>query len=299
MQHFSGKRLSILLGTALLTACGGGGDAPAASGQISLGITDAPVDGATAVVVKFTAVELKPEDADAFSIDLTPAQSIDLLALAGGSSRTLLESHNVPAGRYQWVRLLIEAQQSQAGSYIDLASGQRFPLFVPSGSESGLKLIRGFTVAAGSISNFTIDFDLRKSVIAPPGQAPNYLLKPVLRMVDNLQVGTVAGTVAAALIPAGCSPLVYLFTGSAVVPDDLDAAPAPDLDPLVSVPVRLETVSGEYRYRAGFIEAGSYTASFTCNGIADTPDGEEALDFAGTQNLAVSANQTTTIDFAP
>jgi hypothetical protein len=78
----------------------------------------------------------------------------------------------VPAGRYQSIRLLIEAQQNQPSSYIDFASGARYPLYVPSGSESGLKLIRGFTVAAGSNSNFTIDFDLRKSVIAPPGQAP-------------------------------------------------------------------------------------------------------------------------------
>jgi len=301
MRYHDGRCLPGLLGSLFLAACGGtGGDsAPGTTGRISLGITDAPVDGATAVVVKFTAVELKPETGDAFTIELSPALSIDLLALAGGGSRTLLEPHDVPAGRYQWVRLLIEAQQNQPSSYIDLASGQRFPLFVPSGSESGLKLIRGFTVAAGSISNFTIDFDLRKSVIAPPGQAPNYLLKPVLRMVDNLQVGTVAGTVAAALVLADCSPLVYLFAGSAVVPDDLDGAPAPDVDPLASVPVRLDTASGEYRFRAGFLEVGSYTASFTCNGAADTPDGEEVLVFAGTQNVAVTANQTTSIAFAP
>jgi hypothetical protein len=301
MNSFSGKSLWIFLGAALLAGCGGGGDAggSAATGRLTLGVTDAPVDDATAVVVKFTAIELKPEDGNAFTIELSPAPSIDLLALAGGNSRTLLEAHTVPAGNYQWLRLLIEAQQNQPSSYIDLASGERFPLFVPSGSESGLKLIRGFTVAAGSTSNFTIDFDLRKSVVAPPGQAPNYLLKPVLRMVDNLQVGTISGTVAAALVPADCSPQVYVFTGAGVIPDDLDTAPAPDVDPLVSVPVTLDAASGEYRFRAGFIEAGDYTASFTCNGATDTPEGEEVLVFAGTQNLSVSTNQTTTIAFAP
>jgi hypothetical protein len=44
---------------------------------------------------------------------------------------------------------------------------------------------------------------------------------------------------------------------------------------------------------------GDYTASFTCNGAADTPEGEEVLVFAGTQNVTVTANQTTTIAFAP
>lgn len=301
MNRFSVKFLLAGVGAVLLAGCGGGdSDGPgAATGRISLGITDAPVDGATAVVVKFTAVELKPEDGDAFTINLTPSESVDLLALAGGGSRPLLVDHSVPSGRYQWVRLLIEAQQNQPSSYIDFANGARFPLFVPSGSESGLKLIRGFTVAAGSNSNFTIDFDLRKSVIAPPGQAPNYLLKPVLRMVDNLQVGAIAGTVAAALVTADCSPQVYVFTGAGVLPDDLDAALHPDVDPLVSAPVNLDAASGEYRFRVGFVEAGEYTASFTCDGANDTPEGEDVLAFTGTRNLTVNANQTTTIAFAP
>jgi len=301
MHKFSVKFTLIFIGACLLVGCGGwgGGSAEAPMGRISLGITDAPVDGATAVVVKFTAVELKPEDGDAFTINLTPAQSVDLLVLAGGGSRALLENYSVPAGHYQSIRLLIEAQQNQPSSYIDFASGERFPLFVPSGSESGLKLIRGFTVAAGSNSNFTIDFDLRKSVIAPPGQAPNYLLKPVLRMVDNLQVGAIAGKVDAALVTTGCSPQVYIFTGAGVVPDDLDPAAPPDVDPLVSVPVKLDTATGEYRFRAGFIEVGEYTASFTCDGAIDTPEGEEVLVFTGTRNLTVNTNQTTTIDFAP
>ena len=281
------------------TGCGGdGGSSEPAMGKLSLGVTDAPVDDATAVVVKFTAIELKPEGGSSFTIELSPAQSIELLALADGSSRALLEERSVPSGRYEWLRLLIEADANQPGSYIDLESGARYPLVVPSGSESGLKLNRGFTVAAGSISNFTIDFDLRKSVIAPPGQSPNYMLKPVLRMVDNLQVGTIAGTVEAALIPADCAPQVYIFTGAGVVPDDLDAAPAPDVDPLISVPVRLDPTSGEYRFRASFIEVGAYTASFTCDGDLETPEGEEPLVFAGNQNLTVSANQTTTISFA-
>jgi Domain of unknown function (DUF4382) len=299
MHTFSVKFPLIFIGACLLAGCGGGGGAETPMGRISLGITDAPVDGATAVVVKFTAVELKPEDGNAFTINLTPAQSVDLLVLAGGGSRALLENHSVPAGRYQSIRLLIEAQQNQPSSYIDFASGARYPLYVPSGSESGLKLIRGFTVAAGSNSNFTIDFDLRKSVIAPPGQAPNYLLKPVLRMVDNLQIGTIAGTVDSALITSGCSPQVYIFTGAGVVPDDLDPAANPDVDPLVSAPVTLDTATGQYRFRAGFIEVGEYTASFTCDGASDTSEGEEVLVFTGTQNVTVNTNQTTTIAIAP
>ncbi|MDF3019989.1 MAG: hypothetical protein K0Q92_1292 [Steroidobacteraceae bacterium] len=302
MKKFLFSCLCILLFAAaafLLPGCGGGGEnsTEPATGRLTLAITDAPVDDATAVVVKFTAIELKPEAGDAFTIDLSPAQSIDLLALAGGSSRALLQEREVPAGRYQWVRLLVETQENQPTSYIDLESGTRYPLVVPSGAESGLKLIRGFTVAAGSTSNFTIDFDLRKSVIAPPGQAPNYLLKPVLRMVDNLAVGAISGTVAPGLVVADCEPQIYLFTGAGTTPDDLDSTPAPDVDPLISVPAELDVASGEYRFRLSFVEVGAYTASFTCDGDLDSPEGEETLVFAGTQDVNVSASQTTVISF--
>jgi hypothetical protein len=288
------------LAAALVAGCGGGESAPdAATGRLSLAVTDAPVDSASAVVVRFTAVELKPEGREAITLTLDSPQSIDLLELAGGSSRALLSEREVPAGRYEWLRLIIEARQNENASYIDLQDGSRYPLFVPSGSESGLKLIRGFTVAQGSTSNFTIDFDLRKSVIAPPGQAPNYLLKPVLRLVDNLQVGNIAGVVSPELIGAACTPQVYVFSGAGVTPDDLDAAGSPDVDPLVSVPVSLDTGTGDYRYRATFLETGDYTISFTCDGALDSPEGEETLAFVGTRDATVTANQTTTIDFAP
>jgi hypothetical protein len=286
---------------AFIVGCGGGegSAASAGTGRLSLGITDAPVDDASAVVVKFTAIELKPEGGNAITIPLDPAPSIDLLELAGGDSRDLLKDREVPAGRYEWVRLSIDAQQNTPTSYIDLSDGQRFPLYVPSGSETGLKLIRGFTVAAGSTSAFTIDFDLRKSVIAPPGRAPNYILKPVLRVVDNLRVGSLAGTVAPALLLAGCTPQVYVFAGASVIPDDLDIAETPDVDPLVTAAVALDAASGEYRFRIGFLEAGDYTAAFTCDGALDMPEGEEPLVFVGTRNFAIVANQSTAISFAP
>jgi hypothetical protein len=37
-------------------------------------------------------------------------------------------------------------------------------------------------------------------------------------------------------VPSGCTPQVYLFTGTNVVPDDLDSATDPDVDPFISVP---------------------------------------------------------------
>ena len=283
--------------TALLIGCGGGSGMSNGNrtGTLGISVTDAPVDGATNVVVKFTAVEVKPEGGAPVMFNLSPARSIDLLALAGGGSAALLDGQTLPAGRYEWVRLLVAAQQNVPDSYIQMRTGQQYPLFIPSGEESGLKLNRGFTVAAGARTNFTIDFDLRRSVIAPPGQAPNYLLKPVLRIVDSLRVGILSGSVPAALIPSGCTPFIYVFSGANILPDDLDAAPAPDVDPLVSVPVLLNNATGQFSFKVPFLEVGSYTVAFTCDGAKDTPEGEETLVFSPTVNVTINANQTVTI----
>lgn len=281
---------------AVLGSCGDGGDS-AGTGMLNLAVTDAPVDGATHVVVKFTAVELKPVNGDPVSYDISPDKSVDLLALAGGGSAMLLDGLTVPAGNYEWMRLLISAQQNVMDSYIELSDGTQHPLFVPSGEESGLKLIRGFTIAAGGHTDFVADFDLRKSVVAPPGQSPDYLLKPVVRLIDNLQVGAISGTVAPALMATGCTPFVYLFSGSNVIPDDMDATPAPDVDPLIAVPVVLDNTTGAWNFRASFVEAGSYTAAFTCDGAKDTPEAEETLTFSPPVNVTVSANQTATVSF--
>lgn len=145
--------LVVAASAALLAACGGGSDsAGPGTGTLGINITDAPVDGARHVYVTFTAVELKPEGAAPITIDIADRR-IDLLALRDGLSDPLLPNQTVPAGRYEWVRVLINAQQNTNASAIELLDGRSFPLFVPSGEERGLQLIRGFNVAQGGTTS--------------------------------------------------------------------------------------------------------------------------------------------------
>jgi hypothetical protein len=51
-------------------------------------------------------------------------------------------------------------------------------LLVPSGSETGLKLVSGFTVPSNGVVDYTIDFDLRHAITCPTGQSPACILKP-------------------------------------------------------------------------------------------------------------------------
>jgi len=280
---------------ALLAACGGGGpSSPEASqfGRLTLRVTDSPVTSAKRVVVQFTGVEVKAVNGDTEVFDFAPRQ-IDLLALDGGGSEILLSDETLPAGDYQSIRLKVNAGRDGSDSFIELDDGAIHPLFIPSGNQTGLKLIRGFTIGAGNTHNFTIDFNLRRSVIHPPGLGEPYLLKPVLRMVDNLEVGTLDGTVEAGLIVEGCKPAVYLFTGADVVPDDVGSA----TPPLASTAVNLDETTGAFKFRIAFVPTGSYTLAFTCDADDDDAETDDAITFAAPVNATVTAGQTTTVEF--
>jgi hypothetical protein len=290
--------VACIIALAFLAACGGGGsdspgpDTPPEPGRLTLRITDSPVTAAQRVVVQFTGVEIKKVNGDTEVFDFAPRQ-IDLLALDGGGSEILLTDEELPSGEYEWIRLKVNAGRDASDSFIELDDGALHPLFIPSGNQTGLKLIRGFTIGAGSTHNFTIDFDLRRSVIHPPGLGEPYLLKPVLRLVDNLQVGTLDGTVAATLIVDGCVPAVYLFTGAGIVPDDLASA----TPPLASTAVNLDETTGEFRFRLGFVPTGTYTVAFTCAADDDDAETDDAITFAPTIDATVTAGQTTTVQF--
>jgi hypothetical protein len=290
--------VACILVLAILAACGGGGsDAPSAPppqfGKLNLRITDSPVTSAKRVVVQITGLEIKPAAAAQPEVfDFAPRQ-IDLLALDGGGSEVLLSGETLPAGEYEWIRLKVNAGKDGSDSFIELDDGSVHPLFIPSGNQTGLKLIRGFTIGAGSTHDFTIDFDLRKSVIHPPGLGEPYLLKPVLRLVDNLEVGTITGTVAAGLVVDGCKPAVYLYSGAGIVPDDVGSA----TPPLATTAVTLDNSSGDYRFKLAFVPAGANTLAFTCAADKDAADADDALSFSAPLPAAVVAGQTITVTF--
>jgi hypothetical protein len=266
------------------------------TGRLSMGVTDAPVDGASAVVVEFTGVEVKPARGEALDFSFDEPRRIDLLALAGGGSELLLDDVLVPAGQYEWVRLKVNAEDDGVlDSFIALKDDSEHELFVPSGSQSGLKLVSGFVVPAGGSAEFTIDFDLRKSVHEPMNAADSYTLRPALRIVDNARVGTIAGRVDEALVVDGCSPAVYVFSGTGAEADDVDGA---DAEPVTTAIVHHDDTGGLWTYRAEFIAEGPYTVAFTCDAAADEPDSSETLSFAGAQDASVSAGQVTEVNFA-
>jgi len=292
------RQLAFLLTGALfmaLTGCNGGSGS---SGTMNLGVTDTPVDGAQSVVVAFTGVDLMgPNGQQSFSF--STEKKIDLLQQQGTNSASLLAGVTIPAGNYQWIRLDIDT----TNSYIITSSGSQYPLTISSGSQTGLKLVSGFTVAQGSLADFVIDFNLRQSItLSNSGGVTSYMLTPALRLINMQQVGTVSGTVSGSLSIGGtlitatnCSPAVYVYPGTVTVLDGFNVAVSGGTAPLTSATISLNNTTGSYDYTVGFLAPGSYTLAATC--AADDTAGATSLAFSATQTANVTANTTTTVNF--
>lgn len=306
------NRVFILAVSALaLTACGGSSGG-GSTGKLSLAVTDAPVDEADEVVVTFTAIEFFGTDSEADSdsprqrIELDQPVSLDLLDLQGDQSAFLLDGVDIPVGTYQKIGLIVDGAdpscQNIVGdepSYISI-DGTSYPLVVPSGAQSGLK-IGPITIAAGGQASYTVDFDLRKS-IAERGVTGCYNLRPVLRLVDNAEVGHLAGSVDPdLLIDEACTAdpvtgegaAVYVFSDADASPDDAGSANPPITSSLLTQ----DADTGELSYSVGFLLAGDYTASLTCQAGDDDAEADDDIAFQASVNVNISAGATTEQDF--
>ena len=317
MTQLTTKFIVALSSVALLglASCGGTGSGSGDNtGVISLSVSDGPVHDANKVCVAFNEIEFKSAG-DSIIVPLDPVETVNLLLVQGANAAPLLFNYELPAGDYQWMRLGVIANLGDNGgaddvdlagmdcvgdkSYLVMNSGSSLHnLYVPSGAQSGLKLVSGFTVPVNGSADFTAEFDLMKSVTAPNGLQPDVVLRPTIRLVNNVEVGTltgeVAGELATAVDPeteAACDASVYVFDDD-VMPNAIEDGVVDELDPVATAMVNEQTdAEGQvsYHYTVGYLLEGNYEVAFTCDGTTFEPvDGYPAEIFA---------DELTTVDF--
>jgi hypothetical protein len=285
-----------LASLAAMTGCGGSSN-DAATGTLNLSITDGAIDSAKNVFVTFSGVEVGSEQ-----FDFDTPKTIDLLDLQGVTSAPLLEGVELEAGSYQGMRLKVVTEGDQ-DSYIVLDNGSEHELEIPSGATSGLKLNRNFDISANGTVDFTIDFDLRKSIVftkATPGKSESYKLRPTLRITDNSEIGHVTGLVAGDLLSSACgdndSYAVYIFNGHDATPEDENSTSVSENSPVASS--LLNNDEADSRYEIGFIDAGDYTLALTCTADLDDPDVDDDLAFVQQGNvIIIESKEPITFDF--
>jgi len=195
-----------VLGLTLLMACGGSSSS-GSTGAMSVHLVDGPISGYQEINVDIQSVEISGSNG---WITLgTPNKTINLLTLTGGVSETLASGATLPAGHYQQMRLILGT-----GSTVKLADGTVQPLKVPSGMQSGIKLIVSFDVASGTTADVWIDFDAAHSIqVVQAGASGQYLLRPTIRAYDKTVTGSIHGTLTDGGTAAGLSgAMVYAET---------------------------------------------------------------------------------------
>jgi hypothetical protein len=311
------KSIAATFAALMLTACGsGGGGGSAGSGGLSLNITDAPVnnDDIAQVWVRFTNVIIHPSDGspdieESVTDGTNPWIDINLKDLTAGKTM-LLGEFDLAVGDYSWIRLDIDPEHTviverdvvgEPDEVDDSEPDTLYPavrLDCSSCDQSHLKLNRSFTIANTGWTNFTIDFDLQKSLTLqlPQSDKPRpddaYKLRPTLRILDTELASTFIWGSVTDTLPTGGDPSacrVYTYTGDmvTVVPDDIcNAGCVPGLTPgdrPLDIALVEGPTGGPFSYRTGSLNPATYTAALFCE--LDDPAIDEALAYVGEQEV--------------
>jgi hypothetical protein len=262
---------------ATLAACG---DTVGVGGvaRVEVHLTDAPIDYIAEAMVDIGEVILVPADEGdhvVLSEDGTDGP-VNLLDLQDAAT-TLLADAEVEAASYAQLRLIVESAS------VTLADGYEFndgstekELFVPSGAQTGIKLILG--PAEGDADEdggldvnddvvLVLDFDVSRSFVIQgnpntPAGIFGMHFKPTIRVVADATSGTIAGTVATALADTDIDDLTVT-----AVPANED-----DTEEFQTETATAQTdAEGDYLIR--FVTPGSYWVKVeVADGLATDPD---------------------------
>lgn len=294
----------------------GGGTTP--SGSLTLGLSDAPLDDVSEVVLVLDQVVLRASGIadvtiDLFNIDGAESEtvSIDLLQYPGLSQLTIIEDLELVAGTYTAVELVI-LDGDLNFSYVIDSEGQK-----PLNADSSRLPLPGISIAAGADHRYTIEFGLGLSLGAINDAESYRLGTEGIRVVDNSTSASVGGSISTDLFSEGdvCAaktdPLagnrVYLYSGHGLVATDLadahtadsdTAIPAAAIMPLAIAQPIANDAFARWDYIIAYLPAGDYTLAFSCVAEDDHPADYDgfAIPAPAAQlyeiTLATAANKT-------
>lgn len=163
--------------------------APAAGdGHIQLKLIDSvgPYDEVNVEVIQVSAHRAGDDSTSGWFVLCEDTVTVNLLELTNGNFAVLADS-TLAAGQYTQVRLLLTDNNTV------VVEGETFPLEIPSGSTTGLKLNHPFTIEEGLTYAATLDFDAERSIHMTGNGV--YKMNPVIRIVVDATSGSIFGNI--------------------------------------------------------------------------------------------------------
>ncbi|MDE2234801.1 MAG: DUF4382 domain-containing protein [Gammaproteobacteria bacterium] len=284
-------RCAAVLFVLLLSACGGGNPSP----TLNLYMADAPTDQISAANISISEVTVTGDNGTLY-YPFPAVTTLNFFALQGGLSAFLINVP-LPAGHYTAITLYLEAAPGTTQSNVTLTgSGVNYPLVIPDGKPTKYTLPVNFIVYQNISANYTVDLNLRSSILPDPTNPYQFILQPDFRIIDNNDAGMISGTVAPSLVPSGCSPTVYVYSGQ-VTPTDVNVnAPPGTVQPISSALVGINFTTALYNFTVAWLPPGIYTVAFTCQAPQDDPTTADNITFSPVITATVNARQTTFVN---
>jgi hypothetical protein len=152
----------VLFGLAVLVSCSNS-DTGSGNADLVVMLTDKPSDYIASALVTFSRVYLKggPNDVDLLAED-EETVTYDLLLLRDGLEARLADGL-IPADEYSQLRMVVDSAEVTLVDPATFTDGSiTATLFVPSGMESGIKVLLAEPIVAedGSLTVVVVDFDV-------------------------------------------------------------------------------------------------------------------------------------------
>ncbi len=173
-------------------------------GSIRIVLIDSP-STLDSIVICVSRVEVHKSGTDTTSGSWTVINDslryFDLLLLTNGASAVLGDT-SLTEGKYTQIRLIVE----DCNYVVD--NGIKYPLTIPSGTQTGIKLNHSFEIESGKLYELFLDFNVDKSVhITGNGK---YKLKPTIRVMPVVISGSISGQV----LPVETDPTIWTVSGT-------------------------------------------------------------------------------------
>lgn len=193
--------VAMIFATLSFVSCDNNGSNVENTSSIQLKLVDAEGEYEK-VLVNIIDVQYNRNDGDSgwtsfegFTLPNTddPLNRVDLTELVAGNTLVLTDE-DIESGMLNQIRLIL----GEGNAIVLDGETTEIPLSTPSAMQSGLKLQLNTTLEPGFSYTFILDWDVQKSIVKA-GASGNYNLKPVIRVIAEVNSGTILGRVADAL----------------------------------------------------------------------------------------------------